>query len=106
MKSSQQPPDYQELDTYNADLLNENPPRSEVVTEIQDRKDGHLLCYASPDRAAFIVRACNNHDALVEALKACELTFNAIGSDLPAWAIKTWRTTEAALAAAEGGSTS
>ena len=39
---------------------------------------------------------------LLEALEACELAFNAIGSDLPAWAIKTWRNTEAAIAKAKG----
>ena len=61
-------PDYQALDTYSADLLNENPPRREDITEIQDREGGALLCYANPERAAFILTACNSHAALVEAL--------------------------------------
>lgn len=49
---------FRTLDTYPADLRNEKPPRRENVTEIQDAQTGELLCYANPDKAAFIVQAC------------------------------------------------
>lgn len=65
------------LDTYLADLLNESPPRTEAVTEIQTEQ-GELLCYAEPekaDRIAACWNACEgiNPEAvpdLMEALRA------------------------------------
>lgn len=98
-------PDYQELDTYDADLLNENPPRREGVTEIQDREDGHLLCYASPERAAFIIRACNNHAALVAALEDALEIINAdeAGTYTELYTKDVQAAARAALAAAKGG---
>lgn len=72
MGSTMKTPNYQTLDTYDADLRNETPARREEVTEIQDRETGDLLCYAEPDKAAFIVEACNSHASLVAALEmAC-----------------------------------
>ena len=55
-------------DTYLADLLNEGPrPRREEVTEIQDREQGTLLCYANPDLADHITMCVNHHEELVDA---------------------------------------
>lgn len=61
---------YQTQDTYEADLFNEstNQPRREIITEIQCREKGGLLCYADPSEADFIVKACNNHYKLIELL--------------------------------------
>jgi hypothetical protein len=56
---------YAALDTYEADLLNESPPRREEVTEIQDREHGDLLCYANPKHEALIIRAVNNYARLI-----------------------------------------
>lgn len=57
------------LDTYEAEFLNENPPRREEITEIQFEDSGDLLCYANPEKAQFIVKAVNHHEELVAALE-------------------------------------
>ena len=60
------------LDTYEAELLNEKPGRREEISEIQnDAGDCELLCYASPERAEFSVRAVNSHDDLLDLLNLC-----------------------------------
>jgi len=55
------------LDTYEADLLNETPPRREGVSEIQDREDGRLICYASPKEAPLVLAAVQTHEAFINA---------------------------------------
>lgn len=51
------------LDTYNASLHNESPPRVEEVTEIQN-EDGELICYASPERALLLCTAGTTANAI------------------------------------------
>lgn len=58
------PKNYQVLDTYGAELLNELKPRREEVSEIQDREEGDLLCYANPEHAAAICAAMNKGPSL------------------------------------------
>lgn len=41
------PGPYEVVDVYDADLLNENPPRRERVWEIGNRDEGHSLAYAT-----------------------------------------------------------
>lgn len=60
---------FRTLDTYEADLLNEQPPRREQVTEIQDAETGELLCYASQANAELIVRAINSFEASRTAMR-------------------------------------
>jgi hypothetical protein len=47
------------LDTYDADLKNENPPRREQISEIHVSETGALLCYADPDCAKELVELLN-----------------------------------------------
>lgn len=58
------PKNYQVLDTYNAELFNELVPRREQVSEIQDREEGDLLCYANPAHAQEICDALNKGPCL------------------------------------------
>ena len=102
-------PNYQPIDTYMADFLNENPPRREDVTEIQDRESGLLLCYAMPGQEEFITRSCNSHAALVEALEKQQDRLSQLSDsartedDIRAFLVASFTENRAALALAKGG---
>jgi hypothetical protein len=72
---------YKGLDTYKASFHNETPPRVEEITEIQDREQGDLLCYANPQHETLITRAVNCHEGLVTALEMFVAQYQGNGHD-------------------------
>jgi hypothetical protein len=48
------------LDTYEADLLNESPPRREIIAEVQT-DNAELVGYLNPDFAELVVKLLNEH---------------------------------------------
>lgn len=93
-------PTWAELDTYEADFLNETPPRREEVTEIQARENGMLLCYADPERAALIVEACNSHAANLARIAELETALSDLLRDFRGFDDKPWCGTSMANARA------
>lgn len=106
---------WRELDTYEADLLNEDTPRREEVTEIQDTETGDLLCYANPEHAARIVACVNacagiNPEAvpdMLEALRAISavpgtISESAVGAECYQALLAALRLTHDAIAKATG----
>lgn len=76
-----------------------------TVEGIADIIDGHT---GTPDVTATEVttfyakkRLADAAPELLEALQACDRMMDAIGSDLPAWAMKTYVQTKKAIAKAE-----
>lgn len=94
-------PPYSIIDTYDADLINEYPPRREAISEIQNRDEADLLCYANPVHAELICRAVNSFEEMRAALRAIVDSFHN-GAGVSFVQPPVMQQARAALARAEG----
>jgi hypothetical protein len=77
-KTQTTPTAWRILDTYEAEFLNETPPRRETVSEIQAEETGETLCYTTPENAELIRRMAGSFEALREACGDAEKGFDMI----------------------------